>query len=591
MLKFHLDKDLEPISSTGNLQDVAFELITTAQTQGWIKDLIKAALKENPKNPELLEFINNIQQEQIIDLGVSKDVEVSPSNDSEKIEIPPCPYKGLAAFHEEDKDYFFGRKKFIKKLIKAVNDKPLVALVGNSGSGKSSVVFAGLVPKLSKEEWLIASFRPHREPFKKLAGALIDYLDRDLNKREKLKEIKRYAQDFQSDKNELGIVDAIEDILDRHNQSLLLIIDQFEELFTLTEDRSLQHKFLGHLVETTQKGLPRFKLLLTMRSDFISHSLGHAEFGQELSENMLTLTAMTREELCEAIEKPAKKKGVQLEVGLTDAILDDVLTGTNEKDVAGRLPLLEFALTTLWDKQKRHKLTHEGYQDIGKVEGALAHHAEDVFNNYPLEERDRLKHVFTQLVRPGEGTEDTRQVSTKKQIGEQNWDLVNKLASESQRLVTTNFAEETQEETAEVIHEALIRSWPQLREWINADRDFRIWQNRLRTTVEEWQESNFDNGLLLRDRQLLQSQEYLQSHKRQLEKSEQNFIQASSIHEKEEIHKKRRQQRRIISGITTFALITLVLAAIAHFVIKNHRSSSLKSFANQDIRGNFIFPN
>ena len=192
------------------------------------------------------------------------------------------------------------------------------------------------------------------------------------------------------------------------NESLLLIIDQFEELFTLTDSKDLQHNFLDHLVEVTQKGLKRFKLLLTMRSDFVSHSLGHSKFGQELSEATLMLTAMSREELCEVIEKPAEKQGVKLEVGLTDAILDDVLTSADEKDIAGRLPLLEFALTSLWDKQKKRQLTHEGYQAIGEVEGALAGHAEKVFGKFPAEKQSSLKHVFTQLVRPGEGTEDTR---------------------------------------------------------------------------------------------------------------------------------------------------------------------------------------
>lgn len=228
------------------------------------------------------------------------------------INLPTCPYKGLAAFKEEDKDDFFGRERFTQKLLNAVNEKSLVVLVGNSGSGKSSVVFAGLVPRLSKEEWIIADFRPHGEPFRKLASSFIEYLEGKLSKRERLKEVKRYAQDFKSDSNELRLVDVIEDILNEHNKSLLIIIDQFEELFTLTANKDLQHKFLGHLVEAAQKELPNFKLLLTMRSDFISHSLGHAEFGQELSENMLTLTAMSREELCEVIEEPAKKEGVTL---------------------------------------------------------------------------------------------------------------------------------------------------------------------------------------------------------------------------------------------------------------------------------------
>ena len=564
MLKVELDKDLAIISATGNLWNDAFELVRVSQAEGWTKKLLEAALVANPENPELLAFQEKIDQEEV-ETNTDEKVKVSAPDANKETEIPPCPYKGLSAFQEEDKEYFFGREKFIEQLLTAVNDKSLVALIGNSGSGKSSVVFAGLLPQLSKEEWIVADFRPHGEPFQKLATLLVDYLEEGLSEREKIKEVKDYVKDFQNDDNKFQLVDVIDKILSKHNKSLLLIIDQFEELFTLTEGKDLQHRFLDHLVGATQKGLKRFKLLLTMRSDFVSHSLGHAEFGQELSEATLMLTAMSREELCEVIEKPAEKKGIELEAGLTDTILDDVLTSKDGKDIAGRLPLLEFALTSLWDKQKKRQLTHEGYQDIGKVEGALAGHAEKVFSKFPPEEQNRLKHVFTQLVRPGEGTEDTRQVSTKEQIGQQNWDLVTELADE--RLVTTK------EETVEVIHEALIRSWPQLRGWVDTDRDFRIWQNRLRPVVEEWKKNNRDSSLLLRGRQLLQAEGYLQAYKEQLEGNEQGFIQASTAHAKEEIHKKRRQQRRIILWVSIFAIFALVLASLTTFFGINARKA------------------
>ena len=542
MLKFGSDKRLAEIAIEGNLKDIVFELIKTAEAQGWVLELIQAAREVNSGNPELKAFEDNFINP--LPEGVN----------SEQTEIPPCPYKGLAAFLEEDKPYFFGRQKFTEELVKDVKEQPLLALVGNSGSGKSSVVFAGLVPQLKEEGWLIASFRPQGKPFSGLASALAEH-SKSLNKAKRFVE---YEQGFKS--GELRLPEVVSQIIEDHEKHFLVIIDQFEELFTLGLTKEQQHSFLEQIIQAVKAGLGQFRLLLTMRSDFVSYALGHAEFGQALNQAMSTLTAMTRKELCEVIEEPAKKQGVILQPGLTTAILDDVLTTKDEKDVAGRLPLLEFALTLLWEKQEQLILTHDAYKAIGKVEGALARHAEEVYDNCSLEEKKRLRHVFTQLVRPGEGTEDTRQVGTKGHIGEQNWDLVNDLASK--RLVTTDQVEGKEEETVEVIHEALIRSWQRLKEWVDADRDFRIWQNHLRQTIEVWEKENRDESILLRGRQLLQAEEYLESRKEQVKDTEE-FIEASINLRKEEENKKKRQQKNLIFVISAVALVLAVLGGVA----------------------------
>ncbi len=397
-----------------------------------------------------------------------------------------CPYKGLSAFLEKDKPYFFGRKKVIEELVETIKHKPLLALMGNSGSGKSSVVFAGVLPQLREENWLIASCRPKADPFYQLAYALVKHVKDNFT--DQLTEAEAIAEKLK--KNELKLSRIIQSILNEKDRPLIMVIDQFEEVFTLNTDKEQQYNFLNQITQLIKEDIQQFRLMLTIRSDFMSYALGHDEFGKVLNQAISTLTAMTRKELFEAIVEPAKRQGVSLEEGLADTILDDVLTSKNEKDLAGRLPLLEFALTLLWEKQERPSLTHEAYQAIGKVEGALARHAQEVFGKFKLKEQEQLKHIFTQLVRPGEGTEDTRQVSTKELVGEENWPLVTELANE--RLVTTYSAEDTQQEAVEVIHEALIRSWQQLKEWVDADRDFRIWQNRVRPTVEEWQESSQD---------------------------------------------------------------------------------------------------
>ncbi len=555
MLKFGPDKHLESIVGEGGLQDIIFELIRVAEAQGWIIELIEGARKDNPGNTELEAFEKKIKQHYQNDPNVPKD-----DTKEKDIPIPPCPYKGLAAFKEKDKDDFFGRGKFVKDLVEYLHKNPLVALIGNSGSGKSSVVFAGLVPKLKEEGWLIASFRPQNDPFYEVAAALVDYVDPELTERLRLKEIKGYVEDFE--KNALWIQEVTKNIIRRQERPLLLIADQFEETFTLNPDKNLQHNFLDHLVKLAQEEQKQFRFILTMRSDFVSHTLQHADFGGVLDKSTRMLTAMSREELKEAIEEPAKTHNVSLEAGLTDVILDDVLTDKDKGDVAGRLPLLEFALTELWQKQEKLILTYKAYEAIGKVEGALARHAEKIFEDYSPKEQKQLEYIFTQLVRPGEGTEDTRQICTKKQLGEKSWDLVARLANERLLITGTLDKEGKKEETAEVIHEALIRRWQKLRGWVDTNREFITWRNYLRHTIETWEKENKDGSMLLQGRRLEQAEEYLEKYKGQLEDAKE-FIKASTTKQKEIEEKQKRRQRNLVFAISAIAAVFAILAGLA----------------------------
>ncbi len=535
------------VNTKQKLPNVILELIEQAYAEGWLRELFKCAREKNPGNPELQDLEKALQKNNnLVEVspksyylkGVQNDSVVrdkkndQPSSSSSNYEqlIPPCPYKGLLAFREEDKDDFFGRNNIIEKLHKAVNGDSLTTLVGNSGSGKSSVVFAGLVPKLREQNWRITTFRPYKNPFKRLASALIDYLEPNLKRRERLKEIKNYAQDFQN--NELRLTEVISDIVGEHSKPLLLIVDQLEELFTSNSNESekIANDFLDQLVEVVQQeNLGQFKLLLTIRSDFMKYALAYTELGEAMNNSTIMLTAMDREELREAIEKPAKRKGVSLAKGLTTTILDYVLPKIGPKDVAGRLPLLEFALTELWKKQTNLTLTHDAYRDIGEVEGALAQYAEDVYSEFSEKEQKVIEHIFTQLVNPGEGTEDIRQVSTKAQIGAENWDLVKRLADK--RLVTTGLiGEEAGEETLEIVHEALIRSWKKLKDWVDESKEFRRWQEiHLRPRVSAWEKSGKHKDALLRGKELLliKSKGYWKDYKNRFGDLERKFISKS----------------------------------------------------------------
>ncbi|MEG4534844.1 nSTAND1 domain-containing NTPase [Microcoleus sp. D2_18a_D3] len=470
--------------------------------------------------------------------------------------IPPNPYQGLSAFKEEDADFFFGQEKFVNNSVEVTHKQPLVAVVGPSGSGKSSVVYAGLIPKLRKEgNWLIESFRPGKEPFLPLASALVRQLEPEAGETQKLREAVGLADDLQNGR--ITLQQVVSRILERNpGKRLLLVADQFEELYTLCQVKEEQERFANELL--TAIGQENITLVLTLRADFYGYVLSYRPFRDALQEyTPQLLSSMKREELQAAIELPAQKLAVQLEPQLTQRILDDV------GQEPGNLPLLEFALTRLWEKQINRELTHQAYEEIGGVKKAIANHAEQVYQQLSEIEKTQAQRIFVQLVRPGEGTEDTRRVATRAEVGEDNWNLVSYLAGYQARLVVTGRQE--QEDTVEVVHEALIREWGTLREWMNANRQFRTWQERLKMGLREWKNNNHDSGALLRGASLTVAEDWLRKRADEMTHEERDFIQVSVKERDRERQKKQRRRQLTIVGLSGFSAIALGLAGLAGF--------------------------
>ncbi|HEY9819629.1 MAG TPA: CHAT domain-containing protein, partial [Candidatus Sericytochromatia bacterium] len=433
--------------------------------------------------------------------------------------IPPNPYQGLSAFGEEDADFFFGQEKFVSNLVEVTHKQPFVAVVGPSGSGKSSVVYAGLIPKLRKEEnWLIESFRPGKEPFVQLAFALVRQLEPEAGETQQLRSAVGLASDMLQGK--ITLKQVISRILERNpGKRFLLVADQFEELYTLCQVKEEQERFADGLLTAIAK--ENITLVLTLRADFYGYVLSYRPLRDALQEfTPQLLSSMKREELQQAIELPAQKLEVQLEAQLTQHILDDV--GSEP----GNLPLLEFALTRLWEKQQNRELTHQAYEEIGGVKKAIANHAEQVYQQLSEIEKKQAQRIFVQLVRPGEGTADTRRVASRAEVGEDNWNLVSYLAGYQARLVVTGRQE--QEDTVEVVHEALIREWGTLREWMNANRQFRTWQERLKVALREWKNNNHDVADLLGGVALTVAGDWLRKRADEMTQEERDFIQVSA---------------------------------------------------------------
>ena len=439
--------------------------------------------------------------------------------------VGPCPYRGLAPFREVDAGLFFGRETYVERLRGALDKPPFVtAVVGPSGSGKSSVVSAGLLPDLRQDPgWLIVPLRPGAQPFRALAESLIPFLEPDLSETARLVERRYLAKALREGDVTLGeIVTRIREKADDGSR-VLLFVDQFEETYTLCTDPQIRTTFIDALLSAVQTASPgRYgqapaSLLLTLRADFMGQALAHRPFADVIQTAIQVLGPMTREELVDAIAKPAEAQGAAFEAGLVARLLDDVA------DAPGNLPLLQFALTLLWERLDFGWLTHATYDQIGGTAGALARYAQEEFEALTPEDQSLARRVFVQLVQPGEGTEDTRRVATRADVGEAAWDLVHHLAD--RRLVVAGG--NAGEETVEVVHEALIQHWDQLQAWMAEDRAFRTWQERLRISVGTWLNTDRDEGVLLRGVPLAEAERGLVARGGDLTPTERAFIEAS----------------------------------------------------------------
>ncbi len=508
------------------------------------------------------------------------------------LEIPPtwqnlgainkCPYLGLAAFKEEDAANFFGREFVTRQLVSVVNKKPFVAVVGASGSGKSSVIFAGLIPQLKqdkKRDWLIVDFRPGNNPFESLAIGLLQGLPHFENltpqppslrgkgensNPNRLTELELEVE-LRSGKNSLeNFIEPF--ILNNQKSHLAIIVDQFEELFTLCSDTKSRRLFIDNLLNLIK--VPGCTVIITLRADFYAEALSYRPLADALQDAQVNLAAMDEEELRAAIEKPAANYSVSLEEGLSQRLIDAVLESPSN------LPLLEFTLTQLWEKQRDGWLTHQAYEEIGGVETALANHAEAIYEL--IADKQRVQQIFIQLVQPSERSADIRRLAIREEVGD--WDLVTKLADA--RLVVTNRNQVTGVETVEIIHEALIKNWRRLQKWMREDGEFRYWQEQLRVFIRQWENSDRDDGALLRGKPLIDAKEWLSQRSNQISLVEKSFINLSLDLCDREDRIRKVARRRVIVGLVGALLAAFILTGIAQFQSQRADKQRLESEVN-----------
>ncbi len=422
-----------------------------------------------------------------------KEIPIENTTESAETALLPCPYRGLSHFEPGDAKYFFGRESFVEELVEATQTRNFIALLGASGSGKSSVVFAGLVPKLQQAgHWQFTHFRPGSDPFHTLALALIPLYTKNLDETEQIRQSRNLAGYFRT--GEVLLADVFAQIQQNFpNDRVLLIADQFEELYTLCKDETTSD-FLSILLAGIDKTPFAPVLVATMRADFLGNALSSKHFADVLKNADLKLGPMNREELTEAISKPAKMARHPLDLSTINLLIEQTA------DRAGTLPLLQFALTQIWEGLAAGTTPAETLRLIGGVGGALARKAQDIYDKLTSDKKKIAQRVFLSLVQLGEGDKTTcRQVKIKNLVSKQNsLDLLQEtiylFASPDARLIT--LANDGDAETAEITHEALFDNWQQLKNWLKGSREYLWTRQRLDDAIETWERRNRPEGSL-----------------------------------------------------------------------------------------------
>ncbi|MCU0498795.1 MAG: protein kinase [Anaerolineae bacterium] len=484
---------------------------------------------------------------------------------STPFEVIRNPYKGLRPFDESDASDFFGRETIITQIVRHFQEERFLAVVGPSGSGKSSVVRAGVIPQIRKGAGYVITMMPSARPLEQLKNALLSVA---VDPSDTLTGLLSARKD--------GLQAALSDVLDIR-APILLVIDQFEEVFTLVNDESERAHFLDLLYQAVRHPQGQLSLLITLRADFYDRPLLYEHFGSLVQQHTQVVLPLKSEELQQAIIQPAKRNGIVFEEALIAAIVSDV------RQEPGALPLLQYALTELFNQRVGNLITLSAYQKSGGVSGALARRAEEIFRELNTSQQRIAQQIFLRLINLGEGTEDTRRRARYSELialDEDRKEVQSVLDQFGKaRLLTFDHDLETREPTIEVAHEALIREWRRLRAWINESRtDLRL-QRMLANLMQEWRNAKGDPSFLLSGTRLAQFEDWIGSAHLTLSPDERAFLE-TSIQEKQrraqvESERQARElalERRARLGLQAIVGI-LVIAAIsgAFLVVQLYR--------------------
>lgn len=450
--------------------------------------------------------------------------------------LPPSPYRGLLSFREEDATLYYGRDGLADTLAEEVRARRVTVVVGPSGYGKSSLVAAGVLPRLrDRPELSVAGpIRPRGNPAHEVAGALLELLQPAATPAQQLADRPAMAEMIADGR----LDEVVGRLLDRTGAGeLLLIIDQLEEAL----DRgSAAVAALAPVIRCAFAPESRLRVLLVIRSDFLDRALAKPELAEGLRE-ACTVGAMTREQLHAAVTGPLRD-GVTFETGLDELIVAEVA------DAPGQLPLLQSVLDQLWQRQERGKLTHRAYADLGGVSGALARYAEKKgWLELAPDDRAVARQLFMRLVRIAPDLPTTRRPVRRDQLDEREWRL-------AQRLVAARLLVSGRRETVELAHEALISHWDRLRDWIDEDREFRVWHEGIQEQADRWQRGGRWAKDLLKKPALPHAEHWLRTRPDDLNPNERTLVRRS-------LRARRAKWRR--TGIAVAVVVALFAGYLA----------------------------
>lgn len=483
------------------------------------------------------------------------------------------PYKGLEAFDEGDQADFYGRDDVIESLLDSVGPRGLTALIGASGGGKSSVVRAGLVPQLragslaGSEEWTIIRMVPGVEPYD------------EFNIRIRAAAFGNTSSGPGRRANELhnGFTTA----LDGPNSRGLLVVDQFEELFSSEIDEETRERFLDDVVELALDPGRRVRVVVVLRADFSDRPLTHPRFGELMSKGTVLLAPMRPEQIEDVIRRPAARVGIRVEPGLISEIVSDISSSSVF------LPHLEYVLAELFEHRVEDRLTIRAYRSLGGVQGVLERRAESTYSTLDPGGRDSARQLFLRMVHIGDHGEETRRrlpITELDGLGRRaDVDSVLQAFDEA-RLIAYGRDPSSRTPTVEVAHETVIARWTRFRVWIDEARADLLAHRRLSSAADAWERTEEDPSYLLTGGPLATARELLDAERVELNERESRFVGESSQAEEKARHAEeerrrheealeRRSRRRFAIGVGT-AVLALTIGVLAVFAFAQRQRAN-----------------
>jgi hypothetical protein len=484
-----------------------------------------------------------------------------------------CPYPGLAAFEQTDADRYFGRAAEVRRALAYLPDRPLLAVVGPSGLGKSSFVRAGLIPALrnSGESWEVFSLRPGRQPLSSLAHLCGRLATGSRSAREDDEDDEDDDALVERLRARPGVLGARMRERARHRQTrVLVVVDQFEELYTLVADAEDRTAFARCLLAMADDATSPLRVVISIRSDFLDRVAEDEGLADQITRGLMLLPAMDRSAIRSALVLPAELAGYRFEDEATVEGMLDALEATT-----GSLSLLQFAASRLWEKRDRGKklLTRESYDAIGGIAGTLAAHADATLAVMAPSARSLARKIFQRLVTP-ERTRAIVDLSELAALTEDERDVTRVVHQLVQsRLLVTDVRGGGGDTVVELVHESLVTSWPTLRRWLDESEEEEIVLSQLREVARQWESRGRPNGLLWRGEALDDARRCVARQREELPPRERSYLEAALWQANRSV----RLRRALVVGAFTVLAAVALGAAIALVQIRDAERVALEA--------------